>query len=438
MSLGLLLLALSSCYLAGRRSLTAGVSIVLTFGYLNGWIRANYLSIYTTLMFDGAVFGFYCGILPVLLKRSSRERPRLRKWFLCLLIWPTLLLAIPVHDPLIQLLGWRAEVWVLPMLLVGACLQPRDLYRLANSVAVLNLVALSAGVFLYFRGIEALYPRNSITELMFRSNDVAGGHSRIPSTFLSAHAYGGAMLQSLPILLAGLQQSLVERGPQWLIIGGAAASVAGLLLCGAKLPMALLILASLVCWYRSGLSMRGLLATLAVFGVVLAIAATNPRLQRFFDLRDPDLLVGRLYASNNEGTWELLTNYPLGAGMGAGAPSIPYFLIDRAPVVPLSENEFTRISMDLGWPGLGLWLAFLFWLLFTAERPAKRNLRWQQTVCYGFVTAAWCSAFIGLGLLVAIPANVFLLLEMGLLAQSPLKGRSDSINDLPEHELAIK
>lgn len=423
MTLGLLLLAISSCYIAARRSVSAGVACVLCFGYFNGWIRANYLSVFTTLMFDGALLGFYIAILPSLLKATPRERPELRQWTLVLLLWPTLLMAVPVHDPLIQLLGWRGEVWALPMLLVGAKLQERDLAHIAHHLAVLNIVAALGGLYIYFYGLGALYPRNVITELMYRSMDVAGGHSRIPSIFLSAHGYGGTMVQSLPLLLAGWRLSISNRNSLIVVSLGIIAALAGILMCSAKLPVALLALGSLLSWYRSGLSMRGLLVTFAGFLIILSVAATNPRLQRFFDLQDPELLVGRVYASNNEGVYEIATKYPLGGGMGAGAPSVPFFLADRAPVVPLAENEFVRIIMDLGWPGLGFWLGFLVWILTLPTLVSTDPRRWLNTLCYGFTAAAWCTAVIGVGLLVAIPSNVLLLLQMGVLAQRrSLKG----------------
>src|SRR5262249_36942298 len=115
--------------------------------------------------------------------------------------WPAFLTLLPVNDLLVQLVALRATVWFLPVLLVATRLTTLDLSTLARGLAVLNLITFVVGVYVYFRGIDSLYPENAVTAIMYRSKDVASEFHRVPSTFLTAHSYGAAMLLSLPFLL---------------------------------------------------------------------------------------------------------------------------------------------------------------------------------------------------------------------------------------------
>jgi hypothetical protein len=82
------------------------------------------------------------------------------------------------------------------------------------------------------------------------------------------------------------------------------------------------------------------------------------------------------------------------------------------------ENEYCRILIDQGLVGLGLWLAFLLWLL---HRPPPVRLRepWGAGVVlmYSVVVVTWLIAFIGAGTLSSIPASVLLLTQMGVLVR---------------------
>ena len=103
-----------------------------------------------------------------------------------LIVWPSLLCLVPINHFLIQCVALRATVWFLPVLLIATRLTTADLAVFARGMAVLNLVALAGGIYVYLYGVEALYPNNAITQIIYRSNDVAGyKYHRIPSTFLS-------------------------------------------------------------------------------------------------------------------------------------------------------------------------------------------------------------------------------------------------------------
>jgi hypothetical protein len=409
-------------FAAARFSIGWGISALLTFGYLSGVLRANFPGVLTTLMYDAAAGGLYLSLFSVWMASAPPALRPVYGFVGALIAWPTLLLLVPIHHPLIQLVGWRAEAWLTPLILFGTLLKPRDVRRCSGWIAVLNLGALAVGVYLYFRGVEALYPQNAVTEIIYKSRDVAGENLRIPSTFLSAHAYGGTMVLSLPLLLGGLADLQLSTFGKLLRLCGVAAALGGAMLCAAKLPVAVLIVGTFLCWYRSGISLRVFTWAVVAGVVAVAVAASNPRLQRFFDLSDPEIVLGRASISIHEGAADVILQHPLGAGLGAGAPSIPYFLADKAPPPIPVESEYVRLVVDVGWIGLALWLSFVAWLY---SRPLRSTsdprVYWTALFGYGITVAAWLAGLIGIGLLVSIPGSSLLLLNMGLVAQGTVR-----------------
>src|SRR4029453_2875863 len=114
------------------RSLVAGLCAVLTVGYGYGIVRANFPDGFSHLIFDCAVLGLYAVQLrkPQLRWQFSRSED-LRNWVTVLMAWPILLFAIPWQDPLVQLVGLRGSIFLLPFLLLGARLTGDDVYKLA-------------------------------------------------------------------------------------------------------------------------------------------------------------------------------------------------------------------------------------------------------------------------------------------------------------------
>ena len=393
---------------------------MLATGYLNGVLRANYLSIYSTLMFDASVAAFYLVHLLPVFTAAARQQRDLRNWCVMLTGFPTLLLLVPVHDPLVQLAGWRAEAWYLPLMLMAGALRLRDVRLVGATLAVLNLMTLVVSIYLYFRGVEALYPRNVVTEIIYKSQDMAGGNYRIPSTFLNAHAYGGTMVMSFSLILGCLANSQNTFVRKVLLYGGLMAALAGVMLCGARVPAATLIVGSLICWVRTGLSTKIMVWGLVIFVGCVGVASVNPRMQRFFELQKTEDVVGRAAVSANTHAWDVILEYPMGAGLGAAVPSLPYFLADRAPQVPAVENEYARLTISLGWIGLGLWVGFLFWLyrrpIYRRQQPPE--LYWTAIFAHGMTLTAWGTALIGTGILTSIPASVLLVSQMGLIARA--------------------
>src|SRR5208337_4535444 len=419
MGIAFFLVAFAVVLLATFRSLGWGLLAVVAVGYFNGVIRANFLGVFSTFMFDAAVLGLYVGYF--LGKSRWAEgfgSGPAGRFVLFLIVWPTLLCFVPINHYLVQCVALRATVWFLPVLLIATRLTTADLAVFARGMAVLNLVALAGGIYVFENGVEALYPDNAITQIIYGSHDVGElNYHRIPSTFLSAHAYGGTMLMTLPFLLGrlvGLKVRIVER---CLAVAGVVAAAGGMLMCGARSPLVMLALTLAIAWLLSRFSL-----TLGLVGVVLVagglkFASTSVRFQRASSLEDTEMVGNRLAGSANASFLDLLGRYPLGAGMGSSwGTSIPYFLADVAPEPIGSENEYGRILVDQGWFGLGGWLAFLVWL-FVRPPPARPPAPWRLGVVlmYSLTLVIWLSAFIGSGTLSSIPATVILLTQMGVL-----------------------
>jgi hypothetical protein len=404
--------------LAGtQRSLGWGFVAVLAVGYFNGVIRANFLSVYTTFMFDAAVLGLYvAGLL-------GRDGSGLgtgagEQFALFLIAWPVLMALVPVNDFLVQLVAVRATVWFLPVMILARRLTVHDLDVIARGLAVLNLCALAGGLYVYRSGVGSLYPVNAVTEIIYKSKDVAGSeYYRIPSTFLNAHAYGGAMLFSLPFLIDRAFGGRGGKLDRLLAIAGVVAALAGILMCAARSPVVVFVTATIVAWLAARMSpLIGVLGV-GVLAAALLIAATDQRLQRAITLENTEAVATRVQGSVNSSFLALLADYPAGAGMGSSAgTSIPYFLADRAPVPVGLENEYSRILVDQGWVGLLAWLAFLVWL-FHRPPPVRLGVPWGLGVVlmYSLTLTNWATAFIGSGSLSAIPMSVMLLIQMGIL-----------------------
>jgi hypothetical protein len=424
MGIAFFLVAFAVVLRATFRSLGWGFLAVVAVGYFNGVIRANYLGVFTTFMFDAAVLGLYVGYF--LGKSRWAEgvgSGPAGRFVLFLIVWPSLLCILPINHFLVQCVALRATVWFLPVLLIATRLTTADLAVFARGMAVLNLVALAGGIYVFENGVAALYPNNAITLIIYGSKDVGGDkYHRVPSTFLSAHAYGGTMLGTLPFLLGRLVGLKVRVADRCLAVAGVVAAAVGILMCGARTPLAMLVLTLAIAWLLSRLSL-----TMGLIGVVLVagglwFASTSERFQRASSLEDTEMVGNRIAGSANASFLDLLGRYPLGAGMGSAA-SIPYFLADVAPEPIGLENEYCRILVDQGWVGLGGWLAFLVWL-FVRPPPSRPADSWRIGVVlmYSLALASWVCAFLGTGMLSSIPGTVILLTQMGVLVGVRARG----------------
>src|SRR4029434_5872249 len=125
--------AFLGCLLAANRSLKHGILALLGIGYIYGILRANFPDVWTYLMFDAGVCGLYASQLwrtvPFEQRRGLQD---LRRLIVALIAWADLLfIAFPSTTPLVELVGLRANIFLLPFLLLGARLSSDDLADIA-------------------------------------------------------------------------------------------------------------------------------------------------------------------------------------------------------------------------------------------------------------------------------------------------------------------
>lgn len=406
------------CFLAGRRSLVAGIGCTLAVGYVYGIARANLQQTGAHFLFDAAVAGLFLARLTVRSTDEAPDLPPALKWWVAILIaWPFLLLAIPRQDPLVQLVGFRGNAFLLPFLLLGAQLSDDRKYRLALWCAVLNVLVFFVAAAEFSFGIEAFFPRSEVTRIIYMSNDVGEKLAyRIPGTFGNAHAFGGTMVTTLPLLLGAWLQDDRPRTHKVLLTLAVLAAAVGVFMSAARSHALLLFvfLAFATVVARMTLLMRA--SWIGLLTLVLVVVSLDPRLQRFTNVSSVSTVTERIGWGMNSSLVEKAIRYPMGNGLGGGGTSMPFFLQNRLQNPVLIENEYARIMLEQGIPGLLLWLTFLAWLLTRPSQESNRAWRNGRAMTLCVVTVSFATGMIGTGLLTSVPQTAILLLGCGWLA----------------------
>jgi hypothetical protein len=416
--------AFAAVYWCTKGSLVYGLRAVILVGYFYGIVRANVPQTGSHFIFDAGIGGLYLGTLLRGLTPIQKLRIRkVRGWVVCLVAWPLLLFFVPAQDSMIQLVGLRSAVWFVPFLIFGALIDDKERSQLAVWLAILNLAALGFGLAEFTLGIPRFYPHNVVTELIYKQNDVVQGDYsvfRIPAIFVNQAGYSATMVLSMPFLAGAGVQTECTRQQKLLLSSGIIAAMLGVFL-GASRSQALLLFgqtATLIGFAK--IRPKHLLAFAAVATVVGYNVYSQPRLQRFTRL-DFDYVDARVHGSVNEGFLEAVIDHPLGNGLGGGGTSIPYFLEGRLKNPVAIENEYGHILLELGIPGLLLWAAFI--VMVIAGAPSERAGPWRVGWRLSRVTVAlyFGTAFIGIGLMTAVPGTCMLLLMTGWMCAPKLK-----------------
>jgi O-Antigen ligase len=418
----LCVLAFIICYVVGRRSLSYGLVAVLAFGYAYGIVRANLRGTFSHFIFDAGVIGLY------LSQKWFESRPRegsndaLRYWVAALIGWPLLICLLPFQTPLVSLVGLRGNAFLIPALILGSRLGTKDLMKLAYGLSILNLVALGFAGAEYFLGVERFYPLNEVTATIYASQDVAGyKFFRIPSTFVASAAYAGTMVVTLPFLYGAWSRPAESKWRSLLLLFGVVASLLGVLLGASRSHFIVAAAMVLTAVFLTRLSAAKQATCLLAIVALIGASFTNQRLQRFQSLSDKSMVADRIAGSVNRTFWEILSEYPMGNGLGGGGTSVPYFLQSevRSPVT--MENEYARILLEQGVIGLLIWVAFIFWALNRRNAFAKnswqngRRIAWTCCLCY------FGTGLIGTGMLTAIPQSMLFLLLIGWIREPQLE-----------------
>jgi hypothetical protein len=404
------------CFYCGLRARWAGFLATMAVGYFFGIVRANLETSLAHFFYDFGASGYYLSLL--ITRKSQIQRYKLSRimpWIVALTAWPSLLLLAPTQIFMVQLVGLRAQIFFLPFLAVGAMIDNRDARRIAYGLAVLNAIALVFALLEVQFGVPKFFPFNAVDQIIYHSTDVLiGGIAtyRIPSIFENSAGYGMNMAASLPLLIGLMMQ---ERRPMLrnLLYAAIAASAIGVFLSASRTSA--IFLAAIVL----GVLTAGHLRRMPKFGWLVLVAflvmlvGTSSRMQRFLSLEDSRYVKNRVHSSVNETFMQLVAEYPMGNGLGGGGTSMPYFLASQVRHQVSIEDDYGRILLEEGLPGLALWLALFIW---TITRPLPRkNEQWYVGRWLARIALAYelLTGVIGTGLLTAIPNTAMVLFYVG-------------------------
>jgi hypothetical protein len=427
MGLALCLVSFAVAVIVSRRSVGDGLGFALGVGCIYGWLRANLPDGATHFLFDSALTGIYVGVLPRLRIRSGTGGNRLLTWTAILITWPLIILLVSpfleTQHVIVQMAGLRNAVLFVPLILVGSVLSLED-WNSFTSWAQWCVIGVSgfAGAELLF-GLEQLFPFNEVTKNIYVSNDIIGGFYRIPASFTSAHAYGGTMLALIPLFLGRLEEIRPHR---WLTFTAVALASLGVFVCGARLPVVLFSIVMLGSLPRFGKRPGVLLLLILSMAVVGYSVSQSNRLRRFETLADPEIVTSRVSGSVNMTFVEILRDYPMGKGLGSAfGTSVPQFLADYARPPVGIENEFGRLLVEEGIPGLLLWVAFVCSILGLAA-PGIRRQGSRAVGMWLVCAGTWATGLIGAGLLASIPGTLLLMLYFGKIGKTTPRGLAKS------------
>ena len=414
-------IAFVAAYVCGRRSLVAGIGAVMAVGYFYGITRANVTSTFSHFIFDSAVLGVYVTQLFKPFPPEDLERTRqLRHWTVLLIGWPLLMLLLPLQDPMVRLVGLRANVFFAPFLLLGARLRREDFYGIARILAVLNLVAFAFALAEFFFGLPYFYPRNDVTDIIYRSNDIRASGSllgafRIPATFPNASVYASTMVISVPVLLGAWLQNRTYR-ERLLFTVALFATVLGVFLSASRTSLMLLFILLMMTMISGRMGAVGRVAWIFMLAGIAWVVSIDERLFLRLMSLSPDAVIERLSWSMNWGVFDHVAKYPMGNGLGGGGSSIPHFLLHLVRNPMPVENQYATIMLEQGLPGLLIWLAFIIWVLTRPLGPRRDSWHFPRLLARIACALYLATGFIGVGLFTAIPFTIMLFMWMAWLA----------------------
>jgi hypothetical protein len=220
---------------------------------------------------------------------------------------------------------------------------------------------------------------------------------------------------TLPLLVSAWSQE-PEKSRSWhaLLLGAAViASFLGIFMAAARVHMITAALIALAVTFSGQLSRRQWVRWAAALAIVGYVVAGNARLQRFTTLGDRAGVRERVGGSVNEDFVTVISEHPLGRGLAGGGTSVPYFLRDPRNSGALLENEYARIALEEGLPGLVMWVLFMLWTL-TRGAGRERDRWWLgRRLAWVVCASIFASGLLGMGMLASVPQTTLMLLTIG-------------------------
>lgn len=424
----LCVLAFATTFAACAKNWRYAFCVVIAWGYFYGILKAHFLYSGGHFIFDFSIAGFFANLL-IHPPPASEMKParRVKPWVAALVAWPVFMAILPLQHYLVQLVGLRANMLWVPLIFIGGWVDRNALMMVGKTLAFLNLIAFSFALGEFFLGVAFFVPDNEATQIVFRSNDIITGideerHLRIPSTFANAASYAGTMVVTVPWLLGCLS---IKQVVGWLgrplFVAGLVSALLGIFIAGSRSPVISLILVALVYFSTSRWNIGVILSITPVSLIVAFVVSTQDRFRRFATLFDFDYVSDRIQGSVSTGLLELLADYPMGRGMGAGGTNIPYWLssyLEGGGM--LVENEYVRILLEQGLPGLVIWLVFLavgFSFKINKDDPLNvvKSLLWANGV------VLFSTMWIGVGAMATVPGAALNFLSIGFAFSEPIR-----------------
>ena len=244
MGLALTAIAFLATYYVAKKSLVQGICATLTVGCLFGILRANFPQTASFFIFDASVVALYIVHHKLILRSFFvQDGQRLQHWVFFLMLWPLLMFLVPLQDPMVQLVGLRGNMFLLPFILIGAHLDSDQVFDISVWLAALCIFSTLVGTAEYLFGIQHFFPENAVTDIIYRSNDVGSDNAyRIPSLFSNAHSFGGMMVMTLPWMVGAWVQRQKQTRYKNVLIAGMLAAMLGVFMSAARTHFVILVL----------------------------------------------------------------------------------------------------------------------------------------------------------------------------------------------------
>jgi len=400
--------------------------LVLYFGLLDGVIKLETANQLVSSLRDLMIMALCAGVLArVVIRREKIELPPLSGWVIAFVVLVLVEAANPNTFGILKAVGgFRQHLEWIPFFFVGYYLM-RSKHRFRNLFLLLGVIALANGVVSTIQ--TQLTPEQLASwgpgyeERISGSGDVSGrvytdneGTERVrPPALGSDLGFGGFLgVLALPGLLALLGARGMRRQP-WVVLLclGALLAIATSLqreaVLGAVIAAIALVTLSASAGRRATNVLAGLLV-IATLGFVLASALAPHAGEGVFSRYEsitPDKAANTSVEYRQATLAQIpavVEKYPLGAGLavaGAGRS----FGGTNPPIIDghtaSAESQYNYVTLELGLPGLILWVALSVTLIALAVTGLRRigdlELRLFLAGVFATVIAFTIMGFVG-------------------------------------------